>query len=160
MARIAHSFSIVRQSVKSYSESPLGWKPADTDDAMRCWDFEEYLEIGIVLFDAITHFDEKYRERVLEGTETWDPAIDASITEAYQWWCGPCDQVLKQLQHFEANYGTIRNAEKFRQYVREAKGILGDVSAVFDSDKLAELRDQAIDSFRRGDTLEYGSGQS
>lgn len=43
MSHVAHSFSIVRKSVKTYSEEPATWKAEDSEEAMRCWDFEDYL---------------------------------------------------------------------------------------------------------------------
>ncbi len=160
MARLSHSFAVVRESVRSYSAAPSGWKVTDTQDALRSWDFEEYLELGILLFDAITHFDEKYRERVLEGKDVWDPAVAESVTEAYRWWHKPCAQVLQDLRHFEQTFGTIEKAEQFRRYVREVEGILGDPAEIFSSDELTKLRDEAIELHREGEALEFRPSHS
>jgi len=147
MPPVAHSFAVVRKSVRSYSKEPSSWKIEDTKEALRCWDFEKFLAIGVTLFNAISEYDEEYRERVLAGQEEWDPTVPQSISEVYCWWHQPCEKILKDLKHFESNYGKIENSDRFRRCVEEVKGILT-------AD--ADFRDEAIDLHVRGETIELG----
>ena len=155
-SKSSSAFKIVRSAIGSYNIEADEWK-RDHDEAMKCYDFEDFLLIGIGLFNAITDFDERHRARVLSGEIEFDPDHGELVRHAYSYWLEPCDDIAAHINKLRAEFGEVKNSEKFLSLCREAKGILADDANFFSGEALVKLRDEAIDEFRDGESLEYGS---
>ena len=156
MSKSSSAFKVVRSAIGSFKIEADEWK-WDHDAAMKCYEFEDFLLVGIALFDAITQFDERHRARVLSGEIEFDPDHSELVREAYKWWLEPSGSIAAHIAKLRAQYGEVKNAEKFLSLCREAKGILTDDAAFFSGDALVALRDEAIDEHRAGKTSECGT---
>ena len=155
MGATSSAFKVVQNAIGSYKIEAAGWK-RDHDAAMKFYDFEDFLLVGIALFDAITQFDEKHRSRVLSGESPFDPEHTQTIQGAYRWWLEPCEKITVKLEELRAEFGPIKNSEEFLSRCREAKGILTDDAEYFTDKALIALRDEAVGEFRAGNTIECG----
>ena len=151
--KLSKTFNVVRQALKSYDDQGEGWKD-EHREAMWCYDFEDFLAMGIALFDGITDFDERHRMRVLANEIEYDPEHNEIIKEAYREWLRPCENITKVLGSLTNRFGDVKNAKEFLSRCREARGILTEDSKFFISDTLVDMRDSAIDDLRMGSTFE------
>ena len=160
MTKNNSAFQVVRIAIASYRRQARkeSWK-ADHDAAMKCYRFEEMLWAANGVFDAITQFDENHRARVFSGEIEYDADHSGVIKEAYRWWLGPSEGFKQAIERYRGRFGEVSNSEEFLSRCREAQGILTDDAEFFSGDALTQLRDEAIDAFRAGQTSECGPGQ-
>ncbi len=145
---------LLHSKLRVYAIETELWK-TDHDRAMAFFRFDDHLGTGIQLFESITRWDESWRSNVLAGEEQHDPMVADEIKEAYQCWFRPCAEVEAQLETFEREFGPTKNGERFRQCHRECAGLLTPDEEFFSGDALLQARDEAIDTHRRGDTVEF-----
>lgn len=144
---------LLHSKLRVYLRETELWK-ADHERAVAFFRFDDHLAVGIQLFESITRWDESWRCKVLAGEEQYDPMLANEIKEAYEWWLRPCAEVEAQLETCEREFGSTENGERFRQCYREAVGILTPDEEFFSGDALVQARDKAIDTHRRGGTVE------
>ncbi len=144
---------LLHSKLRVYLEETELWK-ADHERAMAFFCFDDHLAAGVQLFESITRWDEAWRSKVISGEQEHDPMVSQQIKEAYQWWLRPCAEIESQLDTFEREFGATENGEKFRRCHREAVGILTPDEEFFSDDALLRERDEAIDTNRRGGTVE------
>lgn len=150
------ALNVVRSAIGSYKSEAEEWK-RNHHEAIQCYDFEDFLQVGIGLFHAITEFDERHRGRVLAGDVEFDPGHSHEIRSAYTWWLEPCDDITAHLTMLRQKFGDVKNAEEFLSLCREARGIVTDDVEFFSNEALVALRDEAIDEHKAGMTSECGS---
>ncbi|HKI35497.1 MAG TPA: hypothetical protein VKA46_26815 [Gemmataceae bacterium] len=138
-----------------YSQQPEQWKQ-DHEAAMCCFDFEGLLAFGLSLYDYINRIDEAWRVKVYRNLVPHDPAVDKVIEELYRGWLKPYDRVLARLSALEKHFD-VAGAKEFRSACREVQGILTPDEEFFIHDRLARLRDEAVDANRRGEAEEMRS---
>ena len=73
--------------------------------AMAYYDFQDFLEFGINLFDSITKIDEDWRLRVLKHEFDYDPAIASRILDVYKTWFEPCAEIERIVSFLEQRFG-------------------------------------------------------
>jgi len=146
---------IVRASVQTYTSEAESWK-RDHAAAMECCDFEDFLEMGVDLFDDLVKIDEKYRARVFAGKEQYDEDDNNAIYASFILWLIPCKIVERALEAFEHKFGTVKHAQEFRARCQEAKSILSDHKEFFGTG-LVPLRDDALDENSGDQTIECRS---
>lgn len=147
----------VASQTEDYVGSIERWN-ADHQAAMLCYEVEETINLGNRGFDAIVAFDEAWRRRVMRGELPFSPVLHSFIHALSQRWNAPCMEVLAAIDKLRGQSFSVKGAEEFQLRCQEAAGILTPDSEFFGSDKLAELRDQALDQYMRGETLEHGPG--
>jgi len=157
MTKSSRAFKVVRNALGSYQIEAEEWK-RDHFVAMKCFEFEDFLLVGIGLFDAITDYDERHRARVLSGETEFDPEHSELIKEAYRWWLKPCREIRVEIEKFRKQFGEVKNSDKFLSRCREAEGLLTDDAVFFSGEDMITLRDAAIDDHRAGDTIECSLG--
>lgn len=153
MCRAPGKLGYVQSNLELYEQGAESWK-ADHGAAMACYEFEDFLEYGIEIFESISSLDEAWRLRVFKRQVSYDADLESRIHDCYRKWLEPCADVEQVLQWFESRFGELRRAEEFRARRREAQGILANDSEFFAGDALARLRDDAIDEHRRGEALD------
>jgi hypothetical protein len=105
-----HSSPISRQ-LQAYEE---GWK-AHHDEAMRFWDFQEQLAIGIAIFKAITSRNESWRERVSQGLDSFSEEENTDVLGLFKRWFKVADRNLSRLEVYEEQFGQIDVSADFRE---------------------------------------------
>ena len=102
----------------------------------------------------MNRLDEALRLRAFRGELEYSAEIERAFLEALQWWSEPCDHALECLQYFEDQGFVVANAGEFRAACSEVRGMLAGDADFFSGDALANLRDDAKESFRRGECEE------
>lgn len=139
----------VRLRLRQFGLEVEHWN-SDHQNAMRCMEFELLLRHALNLLEQIHRADEKVRALIFRGEMEFDPAFEESLRAQYEAWLKPSPAVLARLERYEGQGFTVECAAEFRMACREVEGIVRDDAAFFSSDKLVQLRDQAIDEHRAG----------
>jgi len=121
-----------REQLKAYqsswktSEEDESWKANHEELKRRLWAFEDKLQIGLSLFDAISTGYWNWRTRLRTQQEKFLPEDEALWREAWEWWLIPCDQVTNQLIELEGMYGRgeVDGASQFRRHCEYARDLL------------------------------------
>jgi hypothetical protein len=109
------------KQLEVYEES---WKTDHEEVKRTLWRFEDMLAVGLALFKAIHDRYWAWCDRVRRGTKEYDPAEEQEFKERFAGWLRPCDQILRRLEHLEAQYGAVEGGPRFRQFYQEASQIL------------------------------------
>jgi hypothetical protein len=149
------ALTLAHDKARIYCEESELWKK-DHALAMAYYDFRDFLEFGISIFDSITKIDEDWRLRVLKHEFDYDPAVSAKILAVYKMWLEPCDEIERALLFVEKEFGNVANAAEFRSRCREARGILTTDNQFFAGDSLVSLCDAAIIEKRNGEAFDVG----
>jgi hypothetical protein len=104
------------------------------------------------LFGWIMLVDNSIRVVVLEGYAS-DELIDFA-KEVLRQWLEVSLLLLQKIDRLESEHGIIEGTKEFRAKIAEARGIFTPDEDFFRDDKLIELRDQAIDQHRAGQSEE------
>jgi hypothetical protein len=144
---------LAQDKARIYREESELWK-RDHALAMAYYDFQDFLEFGINLFDSITKIDEDWRLRVLKHEFEYDPAIANGILDVYKAWFEPCAEIERIVSFLEQQFGNVANAAEFRSRCREAHGIVMPDVRFFAGDALVSLRDAAIDENHNGEAFD------
>jgi hypothetical protein len=112
--------SPIDRQLEAYQEA---WKP-EHNEAMRCRDFEEALAVGIAIFRALARLDTAWRQRVSQGTETYDPETEETLRGFFHWWLQPCTTAMERLRYFEGRFDAVEGAADFRRCCEETQEIL------------------------------------
>ena len=144
----------IKNRLAGYRGEADRWK-IEHEDAMQCMDFELLLQHGVTIYDALNMIDEKARMEIYDSPDDYDPDYHKVMIGLYQWWLAPCDEILSELAKFESRFDSVDYAEQFRSAVQEVQGILTPDDEFFTGEKLAQLRDEAIDAYYRGECEEY-----
>lgn len=140
----------VDNRLKLYRSEAAQWK-VDHEQAPEYPDFELLLQGGLAVYEAINHIDESWRALVLAGEEEYLQEKEDCITNLYRLWLEPWKDLLSDLKDIEATGYKVKYAEEFYRACVEVCGILTPDEKFFSGDELVELRDNAIDSLRRGE---------
>lgn len=114
-------------------------------------ELERILVGKIEQFEKISMFDEDYRLAAMRGECDYSPSHDADVTSLYGEWLQSCEQYFGDFLELREKGFKLRNSDAFLKCVSEATGILKDDAEFFSKGNLDELRDRAIDEFRRGE---------
>lgn len=101
-----------------------------------------WVELGTAIFNALCHSDEQSRLAGAHDDAPYDVAVRA--------WLNAAEAILPHLE--DGDEVTDEQSSRFKACVLEARGILTPDDQFFTGDALAELRDQAIDEHRAGQT--------
>jgi hypothetical protein len=149
------ALALAQGKVRIYCEESQLWK-RDHELAMVYYDFQDFLEFGINLFDSINKIDEDWRLKVLKHELEYDSALAETILNLYETWLEPYASIERVLLFFEREFGKVANAAEFRSRLREAQGIVTPDEQFFVGDALVSLCDTAIAENRKGETFDVG----
>ena len=127
------ALTLAQDKARIYREESELWK-RDHALAMAYYDFQDFVEFGINLFDSITKIDEDWRRQVLKCEVEYDPLIAKRILEVYQAWLEPCAEIERIASFFEQTFDNVSNAAEFRSRCREARGVVTPDEQFFASD--------------------------
>src|SRR5262249_40884183 len=111
---------------------------------------------GISTFQRINRADESFRSAIFRGKcpPNAPTEVDEVIELLYRSWADTSSILLQRLGELEREGFEATGADEFRSCCRELQGILTEDREFITSDRLAALRDDAIDAHRRGDVTE------
>ena len=136
----------------------------ESDDLMRrhaeaidCRDCEDFLQLGIEAFNWLGRADQTIRQEVFAGRLEHDPEVDSALAALYSEWLKPCGYAEHWVAVQRERGFRVDNLEEFRKCCREAQAIAEANAGLLENDAIVELRDAAIDAYRKGETLEFGA---
>jgi hypothetical protein len=152
------ALALAQGKARVYREESDLWK-RDHALAMAYYNFQDFLEFGINLFDSITKIDEDWRLRVLKHEFKYDPVTAKKILGLYETWLEPCAEIERIALFLEQTFGNLANAAEFQLRCREARGIVTPDEQFFVGDALVNLRDEAIEENCKGETFDVGGAR-
>lgn len=126
-------------------------------EATECRDCEDFLRMGIEAFDWLARADEAIRSAVYSGAMAFDPECDSTLAALYSEWLKPCEYAERWIAIQQNRGFHVDNLEEFRRCCQEARAIVEENQGVLRNDAFVDLRDEAIDAHRRGETLDFRS---
>jgi hypothetical protein len=126
------------------------WKLLHDDLQHECWLWEDLIAKGNFLFTRILDLDTDIQESVLSGADEFDPDLDCKIHKILAEWLEVACEIEPHILRLRNQYGTVDGGDELKSHIREARGILTPDNDFFAGDKLAELRDRAIEDNRAG----------
>jgi hypothetical protein len=145
---------LLHDQMKFAESQAEGYKQQDFEDVRDCHVLEVLLRIALHHLDEIGNLDNKIRLLVLKGeAETKEEELAAQLYR--HWFNGATTILMPLLARMEGKGYQVEGAAEFRNACREVTGILTPDSEFFDCERLAELRDKAIDAHRRGETEDW-----
>jgi hypothetical protein len=115
---------------------------------------EEILALGVFVFERIGHADELSKSAIFAGKRPYDPAQEKEIEELYREWADIARSCLAILELAEGSAIPVEGTARFRDCCKEVQGILTPDEDFFQDDALVELRDQALETHRRGESTD------
>jgi hypothetical protein len=123
-------------------------------EAMDCRDCEDLLQLGIDAFHWLGRADQATRAAVYRGQAEYDPSFEVALATLYAEWLRPCVYADRWAAVQEKRGFHVENLDKFRQCCEEVRAIVeANAGLLVQSDAMIELRDNAIDSHRKGETV-------
>jgi hypothetical protein len=133
----------------------------ETDDLMNrhaeaidCRDCEDFLQLGIDAFNWLNRADESIRRAICAGSIQHDHKIERALHVMYARWLRPCVHAERWIAVQEQRGFRVDNLRTFRECCAEVRAIV-DNNDLLDNDAIIKLRDDAVDAYRKGDTLEF-----
>jgi hypothetical protein len=145
---------VVQRRIRNLEEELKVWR--SNEEARRYIDFCQIIGDAINTFMLINRLDELYRSLVFQGRCQYNESLNESIGDLYWQWVGLGRKIERLHERYCVHDRHEELAEQFKVCYREACGIVIPDEKFFASDKLVDLRDQALDEFAGGETLEYG----
>lgn len=91
----------------------------DYETAMKCRDLEEFIGIGLSLFNSLKERAHAIQDAIARGSIHYSPEISQAFAEGYQEWHQPYAAVESAIRWFESRNYRIDKAEEFRSAGRE-----------------------------------------
>ncbi len=127
-------------------------------EAIDCRDCEDFLQLGIDAFDWLNRADESIRRAILNGRAEYDPKAERTLLEMYARWLRPCEHAERWIAVQAKRGFHVDNSGRFRECCVDVRAIVED-NNLLNNDAIIKLRDDAVDAYRKGDTLEFWEGE-
>lgn len=116
---------LLETQLRSYEQA---WQQ-DHAEAMRCFDFEERLSVGLALFGAGQWLFQHWRQSVSRGEADLRPEDENNLKAFFTVWLEVCQSVEPRLARYEDRFGTVAGAAKLRETRSLAERILAGWTA-------------------------------
>ena len=139
-----------RQDVEEWSSHDLeDWKTSHDELVQICWPAENFIAKANFHFDRIMKLDLEIQKHLFKGPDEYLVLLHMARNTAAQWLAGAVymRDTVKQLL---AEYGTVDGYDELKANIEATQSFLTPDAEFFNSDELAEARDQAIESHRAG----------
>jgi hypothetical protein len=125
------------------------------DEPLRdCDGFPRVLANSLAMFRLVTQLDEAWNAEVARGNIAYLYADELEIAGYYQDWLVAAQEIDAELTQSQGAGVSFEDAATFRRCLTEVRGLLTTDPEFFGGQELAKLRDDAIDSHRRGESVE------
>jgi hypothetical protein len=128
------------------------WK-SEHQTAMKCRNLEEYIGIGLSLFNLMKQRAYDVQDCLARGSMRYDEEMSRPFVEGYREWLKPSAAVESAIRWFESRNYQVDKAEEFRSAVRETSLIDFDIDSLIKADRDIEegrgkLLAEAIDELQ------------
>lgn len=148
---------ILRHRLDSYEDERDLWKE-DHGEASRYFDFRDFISGGIELYKELCHLEEAWRTDVYRKLIPYDARFLAKIEGLFSTFSDLAFDIEQSLLlKFEADQGIAEIAAEFRRYCQELRDAMTPDTKFFVDEKLADLRDEALEQNARGDCEQWSS---
>lgn len=138
------------REVERYRNDIEGWKENLDDLAQDCRDFEDVVAKANFVYGRLLDLDMRLQEFAFKAEGEVDLNGIGKLQVIFREWLEVSQEFLPHVLRLEEKYGSVEGGTEFRANVKEARASLTPDDRFFNGDKLAELRDAAIDDFRAG----------
>ncbi|MDZ4818927.1 MAG: hypothetical protein SGJ20_08150 [Planctomycetota bacterium] len=149
------AYRTARSHIHAFTDESEGIFPGP-HQAMECHECENFLQLGIDAFNWLTRADAENRKAIFSGRIEHDSQVDDAIDALYHAWLKPCGVAEKWIASQIGRGFELDNLEEFRKCVAEVRAIVSEDNEEV-SGELADMRDQAIECHKRGESLEWES---
>ena len=115
-----------------------------------CWVWEDLIAKANFLYDRIMHADVRLQQDILVNRGEDEFGLGEKVRVVLRAWLDVSLQVVPRGEGLQGDRGHVEGLEVLKGYVREAQSILTPDDQYFDPEKLASLRDEAIEAHRSG----------
>lgn len=144
-----YDIGLAERQIEAYGREVDRWRH-EHDAAMKCRDFELLLKLGLDVYETLRRIDAEISAAVFRGERV---QADLEFVDlVYRLWLAPSAEVERRLEEFERSGFRVEFAAEYRSAGREVRGLLTPDDEFFRGEALADLRDDAIDAYRRGRT--------
>ena len=91
---VNEALSLAQEKTRVYCEESELWK-SDHELAMAFYNFQDFLEFGVGLFDSITKIDEDWRLRVLKRECDYEAGFAEALLRVYRQWLQACPRLKR-----------------------------------------------------------------
>ena len=130
---------------------------SDHHEAMECLDCQAFLQLGIDAFRWLVNTDELINKAIAHGIVEYNADLESKLEELFRRWLVPCDFANDWIDVQLRRGYQPDNLKRFRKCQAEARAIVKSIDKTTRqmSGSLIELRDEAIEEHRRGETAEF-----
>lgn len=141
---------------------PVTVRPTSLPAASLRPEFEDKTDVEILgellahvnyLFGRVSRADELWHLEMFSNLTPHDAESEEAIRGLYRAWLRNVQPLVEHLDKHRYHL-PIEGADDFLENVRAAEGVLEADAEFFSSEVLVKARDAAIDTHRRGETLE------
>lgn len=144
--RIEHT----AREVARYREDVEAWQKDHDALAADCWTWEDMIATANFLFDQIMRQDVRVQRYLLVERGRDGADLQEQLCQVLLGWMDASLGVIAQGERLQQQYGRVEGLDALRENVSQAKSILTPDDEFFDPDRLAPLRDEAINDHRAG----------
>jgi hypothetical protein len=99
------------------------WK-ANHDAAIRCFEVEDRIALGILAYQVVTYVDAAWQERVAEGKLRFEEENDRRIGKLYRTWVEISERNLAAVEELIRDGFEVKGADEFLARLEEARSLL------------------------------------
>ena len=140
------------REVGRYKDDVESWQTRPDAPATNGWVWEDSIAKANFLFDRIMRIDFQVQHHIVVERGEVDSGLEEKVRELLRAWLNVSLQVVAQGERLQRERGQADGLDALETNVREATAILTPDDQFFNPDRLASLRDQAIDAHRSGMT--------
>jgi hypothetical protein len=134
--------------IERYHHDVDDWKPIH-DEVAECWIWEDLIAKANFLFGRIMKLDLNIQKHLFKYHDA-DSALLDVVRDLATEWLEASVSMQDRAKQLLAEYGTVDGYDELKANIEAAQSFLTPDAEFFNSDELAEARDQAIESHRAG----------
>jgi hypothetical protein len=148
---VSAAVGVLRKLIAARAEP---WKLRHDKVMKECDAFPQILADRIATFHLIAEIDKTWNADVARNLIPYSAADEAEIADYYRVWLSGAERIGQELDKYQKAGVPFEQADEFRKSLSLAKGALKTDAEFFGEEKLAAMRDEAIDAHRRGESVE------
>jgi hypothetical protein len=154
MALEGIAFRTARSFLRNYHDEFTDWKTAH-EEAMDCWDCQNFLQLGIDAFHWINRTDQEMRKAVYAGKKDYSQEDALFLEKLYAEWLEPCLFAERWIAAQQSRGFSIDNLEEFRKCCEEVRAIVEELNGTLSNPQFAAAQAAAVEAYRKGNTFEF-----
>jgi hypothetical protein len=137
--------------VDRYKDDVETWKEDHDALARDCWVWEDLIGKANHLFSRILDLDIQVQDYLFKNCNDVKPDFHEKPRELLRLWLAVSLKVVPRGERLQKDYNSKTDGlGELKEHIEEAKSILTPDDEFFDTDRLSQLRDEAIADHRSG----------